>query len=185
MTNAGTTPHSKGVWLIPLAIGGVIGWPVASLAGLLWSRWLRPLSMSGRVGYSLLLASLTIAPFVLAYFSATYQPLLPDRLWQVGVYLVGFAVWLFLHLRFTSTPSKSVARAILVALGGALLVGPALTSGGQVLVFLPLWACIAWDITGWSLGGAVPPPAIAALGLAWSLPAFLGLLIIQWPRRSA
>jgi hypothetical protein len=175
--------QARGIWLIPIAIGGVFAWPIASLAGLLWSRWLRPLSASGRIGYSLLLASLTIAPFVLAYLSATYQPLLPDRVWQVGLYLFGFAVWLTLHGKVIETPSRSVPKAILVASGSALLVGPAVSSGGLVLVFLPLWACIGWNILGWSLGGAVPPPDIAGVGLATSLPAFLGLLIVQWPKR--
>jgi len=149
-----------------------------------WSRWLRPLSASGRVGYSLLLASLTIAPYVLVYLVATPQPVLLDRVWQVGVYLFGFAIWLFLHVRAVETPSRSVRRAILVASGSALLVGPAFASAGQLVVFLPLWACTGLNIAGWSLGGAVPPPAIAVLGLAWSLPAFLGLLIVQWPRHS-
>lgn len=175
--------QTKGVWLIPIAIVGVIGWPIAQLAGLLWSRWLRPLSVSGRIGYSLLLAMLTIAPYLLAYFFATYEPLLLDRVWQVGVYLISFGIWLVPHVMVFDTPSRSVPRAVLAASAGALLAGPALSSGGQALVFLPLWACAAWNVTGWAMGGAVPPPEIAAVGLACSLPAFLGLLIIQWPKK--
>ena len=181
---ANAEPQAKAVWLIPIAIVGFIAWPIAHLAGLLWSRWLRPLSAAGRFGYALLLASLTVIPYLLAYFFATYEPLLLDRVWQVGVYLVSFGIWLVLHVMVFDTPSRSVSRAVLVATGGALLAGPALSSGGQALVFLPLWACAAWNITGWTMGGAVPPPEIAAVGLACALPAFLGLLIVQWPKRS-
>jgi hypothetical protein len=175
--------RTRDSWLIPIAIVGFIGWPIAHLAGLLWSRWLRPFSAAGRFGYALLLASLTVIPYLLAYFFATHEPLLLDRVWQVGVYLVSFGIWLVLHVMVFDTPSRSVPRAILAASAGALLAGPALTSGGQVLVFLPLWACAAWNVTGWMMGGAVPPPEIAAAGLACALPAFLGLLIVQWPKR--
>lgn len=180
-----TTTKKHGAWLIPLAIFGIWAWPIATLGGLIWSRWLRPFTPAAKAGYWLLWASLTIGPFAIAYFAWTYLPFSPDRLWQVGVYLLSIAVWLLLKAKVIHTPSSSALKACLVALGGALFLGPAITFGGQVIVFLPLVAALVWNITGWFQGGAIPSLDLALLGLMLmpSLPVFVGLFIVQWPSK--
>jgi len=180
-------------WLVLIGVGAVllIGVPLASwsggllaLAGLLWSRWFRPFGRAGFIGYVLCWLSITFVPLALFVYERQSRYFHVEGLWELGIYLLCAGIWLVFCRKFISQPSRTVGRAFLVGLAGSLFLAPGVMAAGQVVLMLPVIACILLNAAGWLMGGAVLPPLIALLGAAMALPVLLGHLAVYWPSRS-
>jgi hypothetical protein len=184
LTTQTTRPAIKGVWLIFVGVGALFSGGLLAVPGLLWSRWLRPFSRPALVGYCLCWLSMTFLPIVLMYLMVG-RHFSFEKLWPLVTYLFSAAIWLAFRKRYVTQPSKTVAHASFVAIAGALFLAPGVIAGGQIIVILPAIACIALEVVGWVMGGAVLPPSQAVFGLLMMIPVFLGHLAVYWPTGSS
>jgi hypothetical protein len=176
-------PSRHGAWLIPIGIAALLSGGILALPGVILSRWLRPLSKPGLLGYFLCWLSVTFAPIAIYYLSADTLPVL-DRLWPPAVYLVSAAIWLVLRRKFIGRPSRTIGRAFLAAIAGSLLLAPGIFLGGQIVVLLPQIACLILNVGGWLSGGQVLPPLLVLEPMVlMTLPAFVCHLAAHWPAR--